>query len=87
MTVTYIEQPTRLLTVTEKLPPEKTGFKASVFLHVDHTREGEIIGLRCSEKGKDGSTLDKLLTAIGDSATAILKQAQRPPHTDREPPE
>lgn len=68
--------PTRLLTRTHKLTGDRTGFKASIFLHLDYTPRGEIVGLRLAEKGKDGSTLDRLLHAIGDEATAAIKFVQ-----------
>ena len=69
--------PTRHPTVTHKIPSELTGFNSSVFLHVDHTDAGEILGVRLSQRWKDGSTLDRLLHAIGDSATDIVRQIQR----------
>ncbi len=63
----------RTETVTHKLSRERTGFRSSVFLHVDHIG-GRVLALRLSEKGKDDSTLDKLLHAIGDEATDMLNQ-------------
>lgn len=65
----------RCETVTQKIGPAQTGFKASVFLHIDHL-DGKVLGVRLSEKGKDGSTLDRLLHAIGDAATELVKEIQ-----------
>lgn len=67
----------RTVTITEKIPTHKTGFKSSIFVHVDcrPTSTGNrILGVRLNEKGKDGSTLDRLLTAIGDSVTDIIRK-------------
>lgn len=78
MTLTHIDLdvgPTRINTVTQKIGGERTGFAASVFLHVDHDGP-EIIGIRFSENRRDGSTLDRLLHALGDEATSIIRHIQ-----------
>lgn len=63
----------RTETVTHKLSRERTGFRSSIFLHIDHA-DGIPLAIRLSEKGKDDSTLDKLLHAVGDEATAMLNE-------------
>lgn len=59
--------------ITHKISRERSGFRSSVFLHVDHIGS-RVLAVRLSEKGKDDSTLDKLLHAIGDEATDILNE-------------
>lgn len=69
---------TRLATITHKIDGKTTGFKGSVFLHVDYDPKAKnaIAGIRLSEKGKDGSTLDKLLHAISDRVTQAVREIQ-----------
>lgn len=62
----------RLQTITEKIPRDVTGLSASLFVHVDYEKDGKFSAVRFSEKGKDGSTLDSILTALGDVATDII---------------
>ena len=66
---------TRHHTITEKIPGERTGLKAALFVHVDFTDAGRPDAVRFAEKGKDGSTLDTILTALGDTVTDILRSA------------
>lgn len=66
--------PTRTLTLTRKISGSETGFKGSVFLHVDFTPGGVVAGVRLSESKKDGGTLDRLLHRIGDEVTDALKE-------------
>ncbi len=68
--------PQRLQTYTAKIAGDRTGLRGSVFLHIDYDRRGVVYGIRLSEKGKDGSTLDQLLHAIGDEATAAMRSIQ-----------
>ena len=70
--------PTRLETYTAKIGGERTGLRSSIFLHIDHDGRGFVHGVRLSEKGKDGSTLDQLLHAIGDEATEAMRLISRP---------
>lgn len=75
MTLMHIDLdlgPTRHLTVVHKIGGERTGFQGSVFVHVDYLPGGKITGIRFSEHRRDGSTLDKLLHAIGDELTDII---------------
>lgn len=65
--------PTRLQTYTAKIGGERTGLRGAVYLHIDFDGRGIVHGVRLSEKGKDGSTLDSLLTAIGDEATIAMR--------------
>lgn len=72
-----IDLPTRLENVTETIDREESGFNGSIFIHVDYmpSESGrKIYAIRLSEKGKDGSTLDNLLTAIGDKLTDIVRR-------------
>ena len=64
---------TRHLTITEKIPKERTGLKSNLFVHVDYELDGTFHQIRISEKKKDGNTLDNVLTVIGDVATDIIK--------------
>jgi hypothetical protein len=63
----------RLHTVTQKIPKSATGLSGSLFVHVDFTDIWQFDAVRFSEKGKDGSTLDNILTALGDAATDVIK--------------
>lgn len=65
---------TRLETITQELPLELTGLKARIFVHVDH-RDGRVEGVRFSEKRHD-TTLDRLLTALGNALSGIVKEIQ-----------
>lgn len=64
----------RFRSVVEKIDRDKTGLNASLFVHVDFTAEGLVHSVRFSEKGKDESTLDNILTALGDSVTDIIRK-------------
>jgi hypothetical protein len=74
--------PNRLETYTAKIAGDRTGLRGSVFLHVDHDGRGFVHGVRFSEHAKDGSTLDRLLHALGDEATEAMRVIARPrgPH-------
>lgn len=67
---------TRFPTVTEKIPRQVTGLAGSLFVHVLFEPNGRVHEIRYSEKGKEDSTLDKILTALGETTTAIIKDAQ-----------
>ena len=64
---------TRTDTVTQKIDREATGLNGSLFAHIEHDH-GRIVAVRFSEKGKDNSTLDRILTALGDAVTAIASE-------------
>jgi hypothetical protein len=64
--------------ITEKIPREVTGLNGSLFVHVEFDDDGRIEEIRFSEKGKDDSTLDRILHALGDSVTAIVRLANAP---------
>lgn len=69
--------PTRTEQISEKIDRKITGFNGSIFVHVDYIRKGDkkqMVAIRLSEKGKDGSTLDHVLTAIGDTLTDIVRR-------------
>ena len=69
--------PSRLETISEKITPKKTGLRSSLYVHVDHVG-GVFYAVRYSEKGRDGNTLDNVLTALGDTATDIIRNLPRP---------
>ena len=64
---------TRTLCITERIEKKRTGLNGNLFIHVDHDSSGKFLQFRVSHKGKDDSTLDKILHAIGDVATDIIK--------------
>lgn len=64
---------TRLHSITEKIPRQVTGLKSNLFVHVDYDNAGKVDSIRFSEKKKDGNTLDKILIALGDAATGIIR--------------
>jgi len=66
----------RFLCTHQKIPSSRTGLKADLYIHVDHTPNGTIESVRFSEKGRDGFTLDRILHACGDATTDILKEIQ-----------
>jgi hypothetical protein len=68
--------PARLQTTTEEIPRATTGLRGKCYIHVDYLG-GRIVGIRLSEKGKDGSTLDDLFTALGDALTNVIREVQR----------
>ena len=63
----------RLQTITTKIDRKITGLNGSLFVHVDLDGAGVINAVRFSEKGKDDSTLDNILVALGDATTDIIK--------------
>ena len=66
----------RIETLTQEIPRISTGLNGKCFVHVDHHR-GRVDAVRLSEKGKDGSTLDHLFTALGDALTDAIREVQR----------
>ena len=63
----------RLQTITEKIDRKVTGLAGSLFVHVDFNAAGAVDAVRFSEKGKDDSTLDNILGALGDATTDIIR--------------
>ena len=63
----------RLHTITEKIDRETTELNGSLFVHVDFDSAGTTKAVRFSFKGKDNSTLDRILMALGDAITGILR--------------
>ena len=63
---------TRLHTITEKVERDKTGLAASLFVHVDFDANWKAVDVRFSYKWKDNSTMDDVLTVLGDVVSAIL---------------
>ena len=69
---------TRLHLITEKVDKGLTGLKASLFVHVQYDARGRFQSVGFSEKGKEGGTLDKVLEALGDTATDIIRNLSKP---------
>jgi len=67
---------TRFETITQEVPGTVTGLRGKCYIHVDYL-DKKIVGIRLSEKGKDGSTLDDLFSAIGDALTDAIREAQK----------
>ncbi len=65
----------RCLTITQKIDRAVTGLNGSLFVHVDHG-QGKVLRIRFSEKGKDNSTLDRILDALGTAVTDIVREVQ-----------
>ena len=63
----------RFQTITEKIGRETTGLAGSLFVHVNFTAAGAVDSVQYSEKGKDDSTLDNILGALGDATTDIIR--------------
>ena len=63
----------RLQTITGKIDRTITGLAGSLFVHVDFDAAGGVDAVRFSEKGKDDSTLDNILGALGDATTDIIR--------------
>jgi hypothetical protein len=59
----------RTQTITRKIDRHMTGLRGSLFAHIEHDGR-RILAVRFSEKSKDGNTLDRVLTALGDVVTA-----------------
>ena len=66
----------RTQSVTHEVSRGRTGLNGKVYVHVEHFG-GRISGIRLSEKGKDGSTLDDLIHALGDVLTDVVIDVQR----------
>lgn len=68
--------PTRSPAFTQRIGPEVTGLKTSIYIHTEFgivNGSFQVIAIRCSGHGKDGSTLDRILTAVGESITDIIR--------------
>jgi hypothetical protein len=63
----------RFQTITQKIDREITSLAGSLFVHVDFDDTGAVDAVRFSEKGKDDSTLDNILAALGDATTDIIR--------------
>jgi hypothetical protein len=72
------ERPARTKHIDQKIPGAVTGLKASLHCHVDYIGDGPgqriVTGIRFSERKKDGSSLERVLTALGDTLTAIFRE-------------
>lgn len=61
-------------TITQKIDRNRTGLNGSLFVHVSFTPGGKIDEITFSEKSKEQSTLDKILDALGESVTEIVRE-------------
>jgi hypothetical protein len=68
-----VKRATRFHTVTVEIPQAASGLAAKAYAHVDYDQEGRAVAVRLCEKGKDGSSLDQILTAVGDAITSGLE--------------
>lgn len=59
--------------VTEKIGRERTGLKGAIYVHVDFDSRGRANTVSFSWRDKDGREIDKVLVALGDAVTAILR--------------
>jgi len=64
----------RLQTITKKINRKTTGLAGSLFVHIDFSDDGVIDAVSFSEKGKDDSTLDNILDALGNATTEIIME-------------
>lgn len=71
------ESETRFQAIHERIGPEITGLRASIYLHVEYDEKKRIVGIRLSEKRKDGFGLDPVFHAIGDRLSAIAEELNR----------
>jgi hypothetical protein len=63
----------RLTGVTEKIGRERTGLKGAIYVHVDFDSGNRPNAVSFSWRNKDGCEIDKVLVALGDAVTAILR--------------
>ena len=68
-----VEPATRFNTVTVEIPQNSSGLAAKAYAHVDYDPHGFAVAVRLCEKGKDNSSLDMVLTAVGDAITSGLE--------------
>ena len=57
--------------ITEKVSRKSTGLKSNLYIHVRFDDFGRIAEIQITEQGKDGSTLDRILIAIGEALSNI----------------
>ena len=58
----------RMQTDTVKVPAEKTGLNAALYVHIARSEDDEIMDIRISSPGKfDDTTIDRLIGAINDA--------------------
>lgn len=73
--------PNRLPAVTEKIGREITGLAGALYVHV--TFQGDRPhSVNFSHRQRDESTIDKILTALGDTVTDIIRKGQPYGKTD-----
>lgn len=63
----------RQTAITEKISTERTGLRSSIFVHVALDSSMNVDEVSFSQKWKDEGTLDKVLSALGDTVTAIVR--------------
>lgn len=64
-------------TTTEKIERDRTGLNGALYVHVEHDPNGKIHSVQFSYKWKDDQGLDRILRALGDATTAIVREERR----------
>ena len=60
---------------TSKVDQEITGLSGAIYVHLETEDFGRACAIRYSHKQKDDSTLDRILTGLGDCATDLIRTA------------
>jgi hypothetical protein len=60
---------------TSRIPPSSTGLSGAIYVHLEIADYGRATAIKFSHKQKDGSSLDRILTALGNCATQLLRAA------------
>ena len=68
----------RFVTTTQKIERADTGLTGALYVHVQRKVTGEIHSIRFSHKSKDAGTLDRILVALGDATTGIIRDDDKP---------
>ena len=63
-------------TTTEKIERDATGLNGALYVHVEHDLKGKIHSVRFSYKWKDDIGLDRILGALGEATTAVVRDIQ-----------
>ena len=68
---------TRWPTTTQKIERAATGLNGALYVHVEHDLAGKIHSVRYSYRWKDDQGLDRILRALGDATTIMLRDIQQ----------
>jgi hypothetical protein len=63
----------RSLGISQKIPRERTGLKGAIYAHVDFDSQRRVNAVSFSWRNKDGCEIDKVLVALGDTVTEIIR--------------